>query len=215
MSLSRVERVQQTNAASLLPRHRTSPRLLPTMRLLSTPLALSLLSLATVAKGLWPGVEQRYVDEHLLQTGSLGLPRTGLVAAFGDYNADQLVDLFLLSSDQREVSVWVWDRALYEWRERPESRIRTQSDFIVVNVVPGDFDYDGRLDVLLMGSKNPGGRWGGDETLEMQVYLQRSDGSFCEYRLPCVYWEDAEYGMGGCSRSVSDERVWDGSTYAL
>lgn len=154
------------------------------MRLLSSPLALSLLSLATVAKGLWPGVEQRYVDEHLLQTGSLGLPRTGLVAAFGDYNADQLVDLFYLSSDQREVSVWVWDRALYEWRERPESRIRTHSDFIVVNVVPGDFDYDGRLDVLLMGSKNPGGRWGGDGTLEMEVYLQRSDGSFCVCRLP-------------------------------
>lgn len=151
------------------------------MRLLPVPLIL--LSLASLSEALWPGVpgvEQRYVDEHLIEVGSLGLPKTGLVAAFGDYNADQLLDLFFLSSDQRSLSVYTWDRPSYEWVEKVESRIRTNSDFLIVNVVPGDFDYDGRLDVLLMGSKNPGGWWGSDETLEMQVYLQQSDGSLCE-----------------------------------
>lgn len=89
------------------------------------------------------------------------------------------MDLFYLSSDQRSLSVYIWDRVAYQWKEKVETRIRTTSDFVIANVVPGDFDYDGKLDVLLMGSKNPGGWWGSDETLEMQVYLQETDGSFC------------------------------------
>lgn len=135
----------------------------------------------------FPGVEQRFVEETLIDTGNLGLPDTGLVAAWGDVDSDQLVDLFYLSSDQRSISVYTWSRTAYEWKEKPESRIRTKSDFIIVNVVPGDFNYDGRLDVLLMGEKNPGGWWGEDETLQMQVYLQGADGSFSTSPSPLPY----------------------------
>lgn len=146
------------------------------MRLL---LALSLVLSASVSA--WQlGVEQRFVEETLINAGPLGLPSTGLVAAFGDYNADQLLDLFYLSADQRSLSVYEWDRTLYTFTERVESRIRTNADFLVVNVVPGDYDYNGRLDVLLMGEVNPGGWWGEDVAVKMQVYLQQSDGSFSE-----------------------------------
>lgn len=113
-----------------------------------------------------------------LTPNTLVLP-PGIIAAFGDYDADQLLDIFYLSSDQRSLTAYTWDRTAYEWREKVEARIRTKSDFIIVNVVPGDYNYDGRLDVLLMGGKNPGGWWGQDETLEMEVYLQQADGSFC------------------------------------
>ncbi|ORY59424.1 hypothetical protein BCR35DRAFT_283657 [Leucosporidium creatinivorum] len=130
------------------------------------------------ATAWFPGVEQRFVEEKLIDTGSLGLPNDGLVAAFGDFNADQLLDLFYLSADQRSLSLYTWDRTAYHWTEQSKARIRTKSDFIITNVVPGDYNYDGRLDVLLMGGKNPGGWWGDDETVEMQVYLQQSDGSF-------------------------------------
>lgn len=123
--------------------------------------------------------EQRFVEEKLIDTGSLGLPNDGLVAAFGDFNADQLLDLFYLSADQRSLSVYTWTRAAYKWEENVEARIRTTSDFIITNVVPGDYNYDGRLDLLLMGGKNPGGWWGDDETVEMAVYLQTTNGSFC------------------------------------
>lgn len=141
---------------------------------------LTLVSFAPRAVVAWfPGVEQRFVEEKLIDTGSLGLPNDGLVAAFGDYNADQLLDLFYLSADQRSLAVYVWDRTLYRYTEHKQARIRTKSDFIITNVVPGDYNYDGRLDLLLMGRKNPGGWWGDDETTEMQVYLQQSDGSFC------------------------------------
>lgn len=128
----------------------------------------------------WLGVQQRFVDERLIDTGTLGLPGTGLVVALGDYNSDQLLDLVYLSSDQRSLAVYVWDRATYAWLEQPKARIRTASDFIVTNVVPGDYNYDGRLDLLVMGGANPGGWWGDDETVQMQVFLQRNDGSFCQ-----------------------------------
>lgn len=146
------------------------------------PLALTglvALALATRTKARLPGVEQRFVEEHLIETGTLGLPTNGIVAAFGDYNGDQLLDLFHLSSDQRTVSVWEWDRTKYSWVEREQARITTSNDFTVVNVVPGDFDYDGKLDLLLMGGQHPGGGWWGreDSSLELAVYLQQPDGS--------------------------------------
>ncbi|GAA5822622.1 hypothetical protein JCM11251_004321 [Rhodosporidiobolus azoricus] len=149
---------------------------LPSLLLLSTLVS----SPHSASASLFPWAKQRYVDEHLIDAGALGLPKTGLVAAFGDYNADQLTDVFFLSSDQRSLSVYTWDRKKYEFVEAVKTRIRTKSDFTIVNVVPGDFDYDGKLDVLLMGGKNPGGWWGNDETTEMLVYLQQADGTFSE-----------------------------------
>ena len=140
---------------------------------------LSTLLLCTSALG-WFGVEQRFKEERLIATGSLGLPANGLVVAFGDFNSDQLLDLFFLSADQRTLSVFTWDRPAYAFKERESARIRTNSDFIITNVVPGDFDYDGKLDLLLMGAKNPGGWWGEDGTVDMQLYLQRTDGTFCQ-----------------------------------
>jgi len=138
-----------------------------------------LLALALRTSARFPGVEQRFVEEHLIDTGSLGLPTNGLIAAFGDFNGDQLLDLLHLSADQRTVSVWEWDRTKYSWVERQQARITTSSDFTIVNVVPGDFDYDGKLDLLLMGGDHPGGGWWGrdDSQLEMAVYLQGTNGT--------------------------------------
>ncbi|BGP45902.1 hypothetical protein JCM10450v2_001737 [Rhodotorula kratochvilovae] len=142
--------------------------------------ALVALSLRSASAWRVPGVEQRYVDETLIDAGALGFPNTGIVAAFADYNADGLVDVVHLSADQRSLGIYTWDRKKYSWTEALEARIRTHSDFIVTNVVPGDFNYDGRLDLLVMGGQNPGGWWGGDEDTDMQVYLQHADGSFGE-----------------------------------
>ncbi|GAA6047594.1 hypothetical protein JCM3770_001581 [Rhodotorula araucariae] len=127
-----------------------------------------------------PWMEQRYVDEKLIDAGTLALPTTGIVAAFADYNADGLVDVVYLSADQRSVDIYTWDRKKYQWTRAPAASIRTHSDFVITNVVPGDFNYDGRLDLLLMGGKNPGGWWGRDDDTDMQVYIQHANGSFGE-----------------------------------
>ncbi|GAA5933073.1 FG-GAP repeat domain-containing protein [Sporobolomyces koalae] len=124
----------------------------------------------------------RFPQERLLDLASLGLPKTGSIAAIGDYNADQLNDVFHLSYDQRSVSVWTWDRKSYTWHEDERTRIKTPADFVVTNVLPGDFNRDGKLDLLLMAQKNPSsdpnGGWIKDKETRMAVYLQQPDGTY-------------------------------------
>lgn len=133
----------------------------------------------------WPQIfpQHRFTSESLISLSSLGLPKTGLIASWGDFNRDQLTDLVYLSYDQRSLSVWNWNRKEYVWKESEKLKIRTRSEFVVTNVVSGDFNGDGRVDLLVYGEKNPGddgGWWRGnkDKTTEMKVYLQDSKGGF-------------------------------------
>lgn len=58
----------------------------------------------------------------------------------------------------------------------PTARIKVR-DFIITNIVPGDFDYDGKLDVLLMCSTNPDLK---DSEIVMQLYLGNGNDTFGE-----------------------------------
>lgn len=51
--------------------------------------------------------------------------------------------------------------------------------FVITNIVPGDYDYDGRLDMLLMGQDNPVGWWA-DEELHMMAHRGLGRGQFGE-----------------------------------
>ena len=53
-----------------------------------------------------------------------------------------------------------------------------QAPYIITNIVPGDYDYDGRLDLLLMGEDSPGGWWS-DNELKMIVYRGLGRRQFC------------------------------------
>lgn len=46
------------------------------------------------------------------------------------------------------------------------------SDFVIENVIPGDFTYDGKLDVLVMGRKNPS-----SATDEILIRLYKGNGN--------------------------------------
>lgn len=49
----------------------------------------------------------------------------------------------------------------------------------VLNVVPGDYNHDGRLDLLVMTEERNGGWWGGEKVkVEMQVHLGAETGGF-------------------------------------
>lgn len=99
-----------------------------------------------------------------------------MIVAYGDYNSDQFQDIFYLSSDQRSLFIYTWNRSKYTFIEFVPARIRTESDFIITNVVPGDWNYDGRLDVLVYGQDDPG-EWYGEKKTKMKVFLQQADGS--------------------------------------
>lgn len=55
----------------------------------------------------------------------------------------------------------------------------------IVNVLPADFNQDGRLDVLLMFGGEKNGWWGGaSDTLGMDVILGAEGGTFGMLRIP-------------------------------
>ncbi|KAI8085765.1 uncharacterized protein B0P05DRAFT_466374 [Gilbertella persicaria] len=51
-----------------------------------------------------------------------------------------------------------------------------QPGFIITNVVPGDFNYDGKLDLLLMGEQNPDKN--PTHEIKLQVYLGNGNDTF-------------------------------------
>ncbi|ORX98916.1 integrin alpha N-terminal domain-containing protein [Basidiobolus meristosporus CBS 931.73] len=104
---------------------------------------------------------------------------SGTVVAFGDINEDKFTDLFVLSGDQSTLSFYLWHHEQYKF-VKTTSEIKIDPNgaegFVITNVVAGDFNYDGKLDVLLMGQKDPGKA--GD--VLMRVYFGNGENDFSE-----------------------------------
>ena len=89
----------------------------------------------------------------------------------------------MISDDQKSVSVQIWNRSA-SLRLRGSCVLTSDSykfkaghsislDRKVINVVPGDYDRDGHLDLLVMYEETEGGGWWGgkDSMTGMKVYL--------------------------------------------
>ena len=62
-------------------------------------------------------------------------------------------------------------------RYKPSHTIASSSK--IVNVIPGDFDHDGRLDLLVMSEEKEGSWWKGEKSsIRMQVHLGAEGGGF-------------------------------------
>ncbi|KAI9596507.1 hypothetical protein BDF19DRAFT_437639 [Syncephalis fuscata] len=122
----------------------------------------------------WARAAKQYTGDALYKD-DIGLDGVkGLPAAFADFNSDKYADIFVLSGDQRTLTVYLWqpETARFE----PSTAIITlpASDvngFVIENVIPGDFNYDGTLDVLVMGRKEVPKEDNGQGELLMRVYL--------------------------------------------
>lgn len=91
----------------------------------------------------------------------------GTIAAFGDFNGDKYTDLFVLSTDQSTITIYTWKQNNFTFVPLPNPPHIEGLDFVIENVVPGDFTYDGKLDVLVMGRSHPNNA--GDE-IKMRIY---------------------------------------------
>ncbi|CAO3663293.1 unnamed protein product [Umbelopsis ramanniana] len=91
-----------------------------------------------------------------LPPDSLGIDNlAGTIAAFGDFNGDKYTDLIVLGTDQASVSVYTWNHVNSTFMALPNAPQIHNTDFVIENIIPGDFTFDGKLDLLIMGRKNP------------------------------------------------------------
>uniref|UniRef100_D3TMT0 Putative membrane protein n=1 Tax=Glossina morsitans morsitans TaxID=37546 RepID=D3TMT0_GLOMM len=82
--------------------------------------------------------------------------REGIVAAFGDFNSDELTDVFLIRNNMQVLEILYG--ADTEPFLRPSNFYCSYKKYIITSVVPGDYDGDALMDVLVTvkekGSKN-------------------------------------------------------------
>ncbi|XP_015592972.1 T-cell immunomodulatory protein [Cephus cinctus] len=72
----------------------------------------------------------------------------GLPAAFGDFDSDELTDVFVIHNDKKTVEILLG--ADQEPLLRPGQNLSCTFDYPIVSVVPGDFDGDVFMDVLII-----------------------------------------------------------------
>uniref|UniRef100_A0A8C4F4K2 Integrin alpha FG-GAP repeat containing 1 n=1 Tax=Dicentrarchus labrax TaxID=13489 RepID=A0A8C4F4K2_DICLA len=97
----------------------------------------------------------------------------GTVAAFGDIYADKQTDIFII----RELVIFVADsKAPYFKPKVHITKDLFPSETIITSVVPGDYDGDSQMDVLLTAQINSNFEtvlifWGHNQTLDMSGWL--------------------------------------------
>ncbi|XP_069757778.1 T-cell immunomodulatory protein isoform X2 [Narcine bancroftii] len=133
-----------------------------------------ILGLALAASGFHlrpPGASalQEVTDE------LFGSEAWGTVAAFGDFNSDKQTDIFLIRS-QNELVILLADLKAPYFKPKPRVQI-PWADQVITSVVPGDYDGDSQLDVLLTLYSNNNITavifWGNNQTLDPNVFTLR------------------------------------------
>nr|CAG4643828.1 EOG090X03KG [Lepidurus arcticus] len=98
-----------------------------------------------------------------------GNPQEGLPVAFGDFNSDKLTDLFVLKNEGKTLE-------LFLAHEKPPflrftGLTCTFKSVSLQNVIPGDFDGDGAMDILLIDSNHVVRiAWGSLTSLDCPAY---------------------------------------------
>ena len=75
----------------------------------------------------------------------------GTLAAFGDFNSDKLTDVFIISQDKTSFNIMLaYSEPPYLREEHLSCSLKNGN---IASLVPGDFDGDGAMDVLVLASR--------------------------------------------------------------
>ncbi|XP_070773068.1 T-cell immunomodulatory protein [Enoplosus armatus] len=106
-----------------------------------------------------------------------GAENYGTVAAFGDFYSDKQTDIFIIR-EQSELVIFLADSKPPYFK--PKVHITKDvfpRDTVITSVVPGDYDGDSQMDVLLTAQTNSNLTsvfifWGHNQTLDMSGWLR-------------------------------------------
>ncbi|XP_071959694.1 T-cell immunomodulatory protein-like [Antedon mediterranea] len=78
----------------------------------------------------------------------------GIIAAYGDFNADQNTDVFVInpagtSGVSPEISILIWQSSEPHLIHKSELVLKRPVEEVITSVVPGDYDGDSKMDVLV------------------------------------------------------------------
>lgn len=101
---------------------------------------------------------------------SFGKYQEGIIAAFGDFNSDELTDAFVIKNYSSVEVYLAYDKEPFM---RPSDYACNFSNIVITSIVPGDYDGDAYMDILLTTqSVNDTSNlhtvrilWGGESTL--------------------------------------------------
>ncbi|KAJ2662113.1 hypothetical protein IWW48_002009 [Coemansia sp. RSA 1200] len=100
----------------------------------------------------------------------------GAPVAFGDFSGTQRTDLLVASADQTALELWEWlpGNKAFVHKESADIKL-SQKDTWISNAITGDFNMDGKLDVIIQGArtKSPAGSFAKDE---VPMWLYYGDG---------------------------------------
>uniref|UniRef100_A0A3Q1GP89 T-cell immunomodulatory protein-like n=1 Tax=Acanthochromis polyacanthus TaxID=80966 RepID=A0A3Q1GP89_9TELE len=109
-------------------------------------------------------------------TDLFGSANYGMVAAFGDFNSDKQTDIFVIR-EQSEVVIFLADSKSPYFKPKVNiSKHIFPSNTVVTSVVPGDYDGDSQMDVLITAQINSKSEtifvfWGNNQTLGTALTL--------------------------------------------
>ncbi|KAG2020932.1 hypothetical protein CC2G_006216 [Coprinopsis cinerea AmutBmut pab1-1] len=116
----------------------------------------------------WPFPKKRFTSNALIDAGSVGLIGDIRVAAFGDFDGDQSLDVLSIAGDEQTLSVHYWQHETFTFG----SPIEFKHPRRVLNVVPGDFTHSGKLDILVMSESDS------KDQMDLTVYPALIEGGF-------------------------------------
>jgi len=119
----------------------------------NTLLGITILFIITISNQV--NARLNFKNSNTFEEVKIGLDSvSGSVVAFGDFNSDKFTDVFVLDSSLQKLSVYLWqtNSTAFEYLSTADINVSKDSLYIL-NVIPNDFNYDGKLDVLIMATK--------------------------------------------------------------
>lgn len=95
-----------------------------------------------------------------------GSAQPSVLGAFGDFNSDKLTDLFLASSDSHKLEIWVATGVKPSFEK---SEVQCTVPGVITSIMPGDFDGDSIMDVLVT-SKDSGDK---SDVVDVRIFWGR------------------------------------------